>query len=263
MNRTPIRIDPEGYPQLIRPYIRDCLAWDSSCSDEARVIYLEKEGGLFLKEAASGTLKREAEMTAFFHTLGLSAEVLGYLTEGDRDYMLTRRIPGEDCTHPSHIGDPERLCDTMAVLLRSLHETDPAGCPVPDRNKGYIARVKDGFDGSRYEPYLFEGICEFGSLEEAKQIAEEGFPLLKRDALLHGDYCLPNILLDGWRFTGFIDLDNGGVGDRHIDLAWGVWSLNLNLGTSRYTQRFLDAYGRDKVEPEKLKAIAAMESIGG
>ena len=82
---------------------------------------------------------------------------------------------------------------------------------------------------------------------------------MKNDTLLHGDYCLPNILLDDWKFSGFIDLDSGGVGDRHIDLFWGAWTLRFNLHTDAWCDRFLDAYGRDRIEPEILRAIAAFE----
>ena len=87
--------------------------------------------------------------------------------------------------------------------------------------------------------------------------------LLKKDVLLHGDYCLPNVILDHWKFSGYIDLGCGGLGDRHIDLVWGLWTLKFNLGTAEYTDRFMDAYGRDRIEPEKLRMVAAMEMIGG
>ena len=87
-------------------------------------------------------------------------------------------------------------------------------------------------------------------------------PCLKADTLLHGDYCLPNILLDNWKFSGFIDLGAAGVGDRHIDLLWGIWTLRFNLGTNAYSQRFLDAYGRDKAQPELLRGMAALEAFG-
>ena len=83
--------------------------------------------------------------------------------------------------------------------------------------------------------------------------------LLKTDTLLHGDYCLPNIILDNWNFSGFIDLGSGGVGDKHIDLFWGIWTLEFNLKTDKYTNRFLDAYGRFDIEPDMLKIIAAIE----
>ena len=80
--------------------------------------------------------------------------------------------------------------------------------------------------------------------------------------LLHGDYCLPNIMLDDWKLSSFIDLGNGGVGDRHIDLFWGAWTLWFNLKTDKYRNRFFDAYGRDKVDVEKIKIIAAAEVFG-
>lgn len=85
---------------------------------------------------------------------------------------------------------------------------------------------------------------------------------MQTDTLLHGDYCLPNIILDNWKFSGFIDLDSGGVGDRHVDLFWGLWTLNYNLKTDKYSRRFVDAYGSDKVDIEKLRLIAAIEVFG-
>ena len=87
----------------------------------------------------------------------------------------------------------------------------------------------------------------------------DGRGALKSDTLLHGDYCLPNIMLDDWRFSGFIDLGNGGVGDRHVDIFWGVWTLFYNLKTHKYADRFLDAYGREAVDRDALMAIAAAE----
>jgi kanamycin kinase len=85
---------------------------------------------------------------------------------------------------------------------------------------------------------------------------------LKADTLIHGDYCLPNVLLDGWRFSGFIDLGNSGVADRHIDLFWGAWTLGFNLHTDAYRGRFFDAYGRDKVDEDLIRVVAAAEVFG-
>ena len=102
----------------------------------------------------------------------------------------------------------------------------------------------------------------FLSVEEAYQEVQRNGRYLKTDTLLHGDYCLPNIMLNQWNFSAFIDVDNGGVGDRHIDLYWALWSLNYNLKTDKYRQRFLDAYGRDKVNEDTLRLIAAAEVFG-
>ena len=252
MKRTPVQVNIDDWPDELAGFLQGAAVFDSSCSPEAKVLFIDRDGGLFLKTAGAGTLETEARMTAFLHTLGLSAEVLYYGTRDGKDRLLTRRIPGEDCTHPQYLSEPERLCDTTAHLLRQLHERNGQGCPVPDRIRTYTETVRNGFNGSHYEPDLFRGLWEFASFEEAKRAAEEGMPLLKKDVLLHD-----------WRFSGFIDLGNGGIGDRHIDILWGVWTLNFNLKTTKYTGRFLDAYGRDRIEPEMLRMVAAMEMIGG
>ena len=236
--------------------------YDSSCSAEAKVFFVDKDGGLFIKEAGAGSLKNEAAMTAFYHSKGLSAEVLYYGTHEGKDYMVTSRIPGEDCINEMYLDDPERLCDLWAELLRALHETDAAGCPVTDRIDTYKKAVKSGFGGQYYEPELFTGLWEFGSFDDAMKAAKEGLGELRSEALIHGDYCLPNVILDDWNFSGYIDLGNGGIGDRHIDILWGICTLKNNLGTNRYTERFIDVYGRDAVDFEKLRAVAAMEMVG-
>ena len=69
-------------------------------------------------------------------------------------------------------------------------------------------------------------------------------------------------MLDNWRFSGFIDLGNGGVGDRHIDIFWGVWTLIYNFKTDAYCSRFLDAYGRDALDTDMLRVVAAAECFG-
>ena len=263
MKRIKTQLNPELLPAEAARLLDGAAQYDSSCSPEARVYYVDRDGGLFLKTAAAETLRTEAAMTAYYHKLGLSAEVLLYCTEYGKDWLITRRIPGEDCIDARYLSDPKRLCETTATLLRMLHETPATDCPVPNRNSTYTAAVQQGFDGSHFEPELFVGLWKFSSFAEARAVAEAGFPALRNEVLLHGDYCLPNIILRDWRLSGFIDLGNGGIGDRHIDLLWGIWTLNFNLKTTKWTDRFLDAYGREQVEPEKLRAVAAMEIIGG
>ena len=56
--------------------MKDSALYDSSCSPQARVTFINKDHGYFLKEAAEGTLKTEALMTGYMHSLKLSEEVL-------------------------------------------------------------------------------------------------------------------------------------------------------------------------------------------
>ena len=167
---------------------------------------------------------------------------------------------GEDCTH--YFNDPERLCDSIATNLRMLHNQPIADCPIQNRITSYVSAVHNGYDRGKYEHDLFEGQWEFSSVQSAWDAAKEGIQCLESKTLIHGDYCLPNIILNNWKFSGFIDLGRGGVADRHIDVLWGIWTLKYNLGTAQYTDRFIDTYGRNMVDKDKLRCIAAMEMFG-
>ena len=260
MRRTRLFPNASDFPEPFRPLIENNPVYASSCSKAAQVWLLDGGGGFYLKSAAAGTLKTEADMTRYFHSLGLGSEVLAYLSE-ERDWMLTKRIPGEDCVFPDYLAQPKRLCDTLASLLRQLHETPFAGCPIMDRCAVYRITAERNHLAGKYDAALFPDVWGFSSAEEAWHLIQTNGKYLKSDTLLHGDYCLPYIILDRWKFSGFVDLDSSGVGDRHIDLFWGVWTLFFNLKTNAYYDRFLDAYGRDRVEPELLRTVAAFETF--
>ncbi|MFL1381240.1 phosphotransferase, partial [Nocardiopsis protaetiae] len=82
--------------------------------------------------------------------------------------------------------------------------------------------------------------------------------------LLHGDYCLPNVLVDGGGGWSLIDLGRVGVGDRHLDLADMTGSMLSDLNPSfgpRDAEAFLDAYGRDLVDPELLELYRVLDDF--
>ena len=258
MQRKPVCINLGDFPDIFHSFLQDAAIFDSSCSRIAKVWFIDKEAGFYLKRAPKNTLKKEAMMTAFYHSKSLGAEVISY-TSLDYDWLLTRRVPGEDCTYQIYKDDPIRLCDTTAHLLRMLHETPIDNCPVSNRTADYLATAAQNYERKSYDIDLFPDNWGYASPEEAWRVIGETGHLLKADTLLHGDYCLPNIMLNNWQFSGFIDLDTAGVGDKHVDLFWGMWSLQFNLKTDKYCQRFLDVYGREAISEPLLRTVAAIE----
>lgn len=256
MERKLIASLPFDPPKEIERLCAGAAIYDSSCSPEARVYYIDRDGGYYLKRAASGSLSHEAKMTDYFHRKGLGAELIHY-SSAEKDIIITRRIVGEDCTHPDHLAEPSRLCDLLAQRLRALHEVDFFDCPIKDTVSEYIAAKEKSYFTDSYTKDHFPDSFGYRSGDEAWSVFSTGKSLLKNECLIHGDYCLPNIILDRWRFSGFIDLGAAGVGDRHIDLFWGQWTFGFNLHTDKYAERFLDAYGREAVDEDKLKIIAA------
>ncbi len=261
MKRTKLERLPEDVPAEFQQFAAGAAIYDSSCSPEARVWLIDRDGGYYLKKNRAGELAREAEMTAYFHRKGFGAEVLSYRTD-EFDWLMTASVRGEDCTLQTYRDDPKRLCDIMATQLRALHEADFSDCPVTDRTGEFLRLAEENYRTGSFDPSHFPDSFGYRSAEEAYAVLTAGKGALKRDALIHGDYCLPNIMLDDWRFSGFIDLGNAGVGDRHIDLFWGAWTLWFNLKTDAYRDRFYDAYGRDKVDIDLIRTVAAAEVFG-
>ena len=261
MKKTLISKIPYNLPFNIEKICCGKRIFDSSCSPEAKVYFIERDGGMYLKCAKKGTLKREAMMTDYFHKKGLGTEVIDYISD-KQDFMLTRAVAGEDCTHKDYLSTPKKLCDVMADRLRRLHELDISDCPIQDRVSEYISLAESNYLSDNYDKSHFPDSFGYSSGEEAYKYFSKGKRLLKNEVLIHGDYCLPNIVLNDWHFSGFIDLGNGGVGDRHVDLFWGAWTLGFNLGTDAYRDRFFDAYGRELVDEDKLDIIAAAECFG-
>ncbi len=262
MLRTPIEINIEAYPPSVREILSGARIYDSRCRSGAEVLFIEHDYGYFLKSMEQGSLTTEASMTRYFGQLGLGARVLAFESYKGRDYMLTSRVAGEDCTHGEYLSDPERLADLYAEILRELHDRSHDGCPVKDRLVTYRATALENYRTGNYDKESFPDSFGYASAEQALAVIRDSGDALCADTLIHGDYCLPNVMLDGWRFSGFVDVGNGGVGDRHIDIFWALWSLGYNLKTDRYADRFLDAYGREKVDRDLLRTVAAYEVFG-
>ncbi len=260
MKKTPITVNFDDFPTAFSSVLSGSRVYDSSCSPEARVLFIDRDEGYYLKSAAVGTLQTEALMDAYFYSKGWSSKVESYVSER-KDWLLTRRVRGEDCTDARYLADGRRLAILLGEQLRALHELDGKDCPVQRRMDSYLALAKKNYLAGQCDLSFCR---DFGisNMDEAWRCLEENGKYFKNDTLLHGDYCLPNVILDDWHFSGLIDLGNGGVGDRHVDLFWGAWTLAFNLKTDRYRELFFEAYGKERIERDLLRVVAAAEAFG-
>lgn len=134
-------IDLSIYPAEFHAFISGSKVYDSSCSAEARVIFIDKDKGYFLKSGAKGTLEKEAVMTRYFYGKGLGTKVFYYLSK-EQDWLLTEKLHGDDCTAERYLEEPERLTDTLAERLAMFHAMDCSYCPVPNHTEEYIVNAE-------------------------------------------------------------------------------------------------------------------------
>jgi kanamycin kinase len=72
--------------------------------------------------------------------------------------------------------------------------------------------------------------------------------------LVHGDYCLPNVLVADGRLSGLVDVGLTGLGNPNVDLAAGVWTLQYNYGPG-HAREFLEAYGAPPMTDAEIERL--------
>jgi len=77
-------------------------------------------------------------------------------------------------------------------------------------------------------------------LRNLRDIVDAG-PGTQRPTLSHGDFCMPNVLLDSLgQVSGIVDLGGLHIGNDKLDPAIMSWTLQANMG-ERWADHFLEA----------------------
>ena len=74
------------------------------------------------------------------------------------------------------------------------------------------------------------------------------------NVLIHGDYCLPNVLVEDGELSALVDVGLSGLGNPETDLAAGVWTLQYNYGPGQ-ARAFLDAYGWPPMSDQAIEKL--------
>lgn len=257
MEKQCVEVNIQSLPSEISTIVQGAKAFDSSSCSSAKVYYFDN--GYYLKIDEVGELKQEVLLTRWFHQKGFGVEIVSYVSM-DKDYMLTKEADGKDGL--AFLDNPERVCQEYARVLRKLHSMKPIDFPCSSRMERYIERAEEGYQIGRFDERVLHPRFPIKDKHEAWEIMQVNKHRLQSDTLIHGDPCIPNLILKDYQFSCFIDVAMAGFGDKHIDLYWVIWSLWYNLGTDAYTDYFLDLYGRENYDYEMLRVIAAFEVFG-
>jgi aminoglycoside phosphotransferase len=187
-------------------------------------------------------------------------EVLHFSEEEDGDYLLLSEVPGRMACDPAL--DPARVVVLLAEGLRMIHAVPVADCPFDQRLAVTVEQARRHVLTRKVDEAAFDEPRRGRTAQEVFQEVLKTQPAGEDLVFTHGDYCLPNVLLDHerWRIGGFIDWDRGGVADRYQDLALAARSLTHNFD-ARWVPQLLEAYGLGHVDQEKAAFYQLLDEL--
>jgi len=183
-----------------------------------------------------------------------------YEIDSQNEYLILSNVAGHNCVEAMALLDPHLIIEQLALGLRQIHALDISDCPfnqrIADKLKHGYQRVINGLvDEDDFDPN------HMGKTGQQIYTALVDLQPEEDDLVFsHGDYCLPNIIINSGQICGYIDLDRAGISDRYNDLAIASRSIASNFG-QEYEQLFFDCYGLKTVDQEKIQYYRMMDEL--
>ena len=260
---------PSHVPQAIRDRLGGSAARSSCVGRSGASVFRLPDadcGDCYLKAlfaSGDGGLRGERDRLACLHgRCGIDQpfarlpRVIAFAEVGDWTYLVTSTVAGQ----PGHVAvteTPLRVARLMGQLLRRLHDLPPGDFSLQTGVAELLDVAADRVARRRLRPsglHSLEGDAARETPEKRlKRLTKRPIPDdPSAHVLTHGDYCLPNVLLDLGDTVGLIDVGGLLLADRHRDLAMAVRSLRYNGGKDDAVQTFFRWYGADLVDDQRL-----------
>ena len=177
----------------------------------------------------------------------------------------------EGVTDPRLLRSPETAVAAFGTALASLHEAsrriDLDRCPFDASLDARLAAATDRVEAGLVHPAELDAPYDrYRAAELLDRVrsmaAATGPPELEDRVLVHGDFCVSNVVFDPTYGTtvGALDWAFAGVGDRIQDLAITARSLSRNL-SGEVLPEFFAAYGLAEPDLLRIETYVVLEEL--
>ncbi len=231
---------------------------DSIGCSSARVYKFQKDGhALFLKiDTINEEMRREYEIIQWLHKKLPVPEIKHFSERDGLVYFLTEEVKGHmTCTCPAdELEKPyEQTVCLLADGLLLLQAVDIADCPFQNTLDQKLSKALYNITHGLVDQNDWEAENSFKTPMDLYQYLLMNRPM-EELYFTHGDYCLPNVFVDGKSITGFIDLGRAGIADKWQDIALCVRSLRYNLRKEEKREEYINLLFKHlKISPDWKK----------
>jgi aminoglycoside phosphotransferase len=194
------------------------------------------------------SLRAEADRLRWLAARGLRVpEVVDAGVDDQFSWLVTTALAGRTAADPWPEAQRSAVVDALADIASTLHAVPTDGCPFDRRLAVVVPLALEAADRDLVD--LVDLDAERSGWT-ATQLAEALLATRPHDedpVVCHGDFCLPNVLLDPstLEVVGLVDVGRTGVADRHADIALITRSLGHDMNSQfgpDYAHRFIDRY---------------------
>ena len=203
MNQLPDQIHAYLQNHTLIPVSLGCSVakvWRAVPKDSNSHIYYLKMNSLLYREE----LYHEYEILSWLKDRLPVPKVISYLQTEQDDYLLTTEIAGVPACDVSLLHDPLKLTELLASSLKLIHSLPIENCPFLETNVIKLRKAQDYIRCGKIPNIL---LSPKGDQRFTQDILDalQRIVLRSEDLVFtHGDYCLPNVLFQDNKLSGFV-----------------------------------------------------------
>jgi aminoglycoside phosphotransferase len=213
-------------------------------------------------QAQRSTLQAEKERLEWLEGRLPVPQVYYYGRNAFFEYLYLSEIQGIMACDQQFRDDIPRLIDMLAEALHMVHAVGEQSCPFTRPLKLRLEEMQHNIAGGHFDAAKFALDHQGVSPQAWYDQLEYSLPAFDNLSFTHGDFCLPNIMIDRkkMRISGLLDWGGGGIADRHEDLAAACWSLGYNFDQA-WIPSLLEAYGRESIDQKRLTFYQRLDDL--
>lgn len=177
-----------------------------------------------------------------------------------QEYLLLSALPGVDASDAALQGQVEQVVHLLAYGLRQIHALPIQSCPFNQRLEHRLEAARTRLMNGEVDESQFQGENRGRDIAQLYNELLSTAPESEDLVFTHGDYCLPNIIMNQDTLSGFINWGSAGIADKYQDLALAVRSLRHNFGAA-WVPLLLREYGLEKPDRFKIEFYVLLDEF--
>lgn len=255
-------MDKYFLPTEIQKNVKDMvLKKDNIGRSEASIFSFSNcERELYLKiEKKNLEFEHEQKIMSWLQGKLPVPEIIAMCKYDKYDYLLMTKVNGKMACSKEMLNNPQTLVRALAQGINQLQKINIVDCPFNCQLDYKLDIARQKISDNQVDIKDWEESTLFNSPIDLYDFLVENKP--KEELVFtHGDYCLPNVFIDGNVVTGFIDLGRAGIADKWQDIALCMRSLEYNLKSREYTKLFFE-YLNLEPDYEKIKYYMLLDEL--